>query len=1319
MKLARAGVVEGLHSFVEAGNGVVIGAPGVGKTFLLKELARAKHDDPNAYCFFVPVDKLPEVSEASLSSSLGVTTGLFEFLESDAETKASAFFVVDALDAVRSDGGRRELMNLLRRARAQLSAKWRLIASVRTFDALRSAELDLIFDQPDQDGPTAFRLPGVVCRHFFVPELTEAEIQQAVGSVQGLDQDWWDKASDELRPILKTPFALWLLERIVESGGVEDLTGLRSETELLGLFWRLRVESGDGGIQSRLILERLANALLDEQRLSIPTSVVYRGDEQAAWHDLHSAEILLTETSGPTRTAFAHNILFDYAVSVLLMDPAPEALKRFLEDDPSRALFLRPSLNYFFIRLWHLDRDAFWNTFFSVATSSETQLRLFMRVLPPTIVASEAAARTDLDPLFGFLDSGARIANENVQHLLRAARFAGFVHADVWAAACADLVERISNEFVWDLALALDALSRTDARETVQTAARAARSMLRWAFHERPGNPTADRVGATWLVPLVARTSATDPVDAADVLAQVVRDVGDPQVSVDYAYRLASELKSVWAPCPEVAASLFRAAFERSESSDERTHLGGIVLSLTSTRKQDFDMLRWTLKSAAPAFLRECPDHALPALVDALQVRIGQERLITAGSPSTSSFAFLGEEARFTPDGSEYWDAVGTVADDPQELAAAITEWIDSHRTAEPQKDARGALRRLGRYASTAFIWRRLLLLGAGHPEFYAVLLADVVVAEPVLAAPETVREAAEFIGAAASRLSQPTYRLIEERAVEIANKEEDPHRSLVTRVIAKIPEARLSTEAGRALWSQVADSPEIRANRPLVEISSYSQAYTEATWLAEEGVDMTDPVAIELTDAGAPLTKFIESYTNTKPDTAAIVEILPSFESALALIDGGSEAHGLLLDSTWAKVGGVARILARSHSELDARAFERVRETLLRCASGNAPAEDAIHGFTMPAWSPAARNEAAQGLPLIAAPNDLEVAHALRDLSTDPVTSVRWLLAASLWCLGSSTPDLFWELAHHYAHDEPNALVLDALSNSLGRVADRAREPRVQAVLTDLLARPDLAGSDPRASDIQNHTSSLIAGLAIGRGNEWALGVMVASLGGLPTESRNVLGYVTYVLQFLHVDRVDAPDFAEPAERALAWLTRCVTEVAAAIRGTGDVSQLDLKSMYDVIDQVVSRLYFNSGAYVGPNTTPPPSGAMTRFFSVTEGLVGVLAAEVGGPSGIGIPASTAHHFIQLLHAMLPTGPATVIHEVREVVVGASRAGYAFDAMASREVTQIVEELLADHREVVRAGQGLADLTTLLDMFVSAGWPEAQQLVFRLEEIFR
>ena len=112
------------------------------------------------------------------------------------------------------------------------------------------------------------------------------------------------------------------------------------------------------------------------------------------------------------RIAFSHNILFDYAISVLLIEDEPRQLERFVRDDPSRPLFLRPSLTYFFTRLWYDAPESFWNAFWHILPSNRSvHLRLFARLILTSVIANEARSIDQLRPLLERLRNGREFAD--------------------------------------------------------------------------------------------------------------------------------------------------------------------------------------------------------------------------------------------------------------------------------------------------------------------------------------------------------------------------------------------------------------------------------------------------------------------------------------------------------------------------------------------------------------------------------------------------------------------------------------------------------------------------------------------------------------------------------------------------------------------------------------------------------------------------------------------------------------------------------------------------------------------------------------------
>jgi hypothetical protein len=53
------------------------------------------------------------------------------------------------------------------------------------------------------------------------------------------------------------------------------------------------------------------------------------------------------------------------------------------------------------------------------------------------------------------------------------------------------------------------------------------------------------------------------------------------------------------------------------------------------------------------------------------------------------------------------------------------------------------------------------------------------------------------------------------------------------------------------------------------------------------------------------------------------------------------------------------------------------------------------------------------------------------------------------------------------------------------------------------------------------------------------------------------------------------------------------------------------------------------------------------------------------------------------------------------------------------EIVKLVEAILADYRDAVQDDNSVKSLLTILDAFVEAGWPQALNLVWRLDELYR
>ena len=97
----------------------------------------------------------------------------------------------------------------------------------------------------------------------------------------------------------------------------------------------------------------------------------------------------------------------------------------------------------------------------------------------------------------------------------------------------------------------------------------------------------------------------------------------------------------------------------------------------------------------------------------------------------------------------------------------------------------------------------------------------------------------------------------------------------------------------------------------------------------------------------------------------------------------------------------------------------------------------------------------------------------------------------------------------------------------------------------------------------------------------------------------------------------------------------------------------------------------------------------------------------------------TAHQLMQTLNVCLSFDPAPVIQFAAAACRAASVMSYHFESDSIEEIVKLVEHVLADHRDVLRESLIAKDIGEMLDLFVSAGWPQAMNLTFRLDEAIR
>lgn len=1345
MKIEREKLLNDLQDFASRGDGVIIGSPGVGKTYVLKEL-RQRLKSAGIPHLLLRIDQLGNGTAETLQEELSYKGNLIEKLKSIQVSGKNAILLFDAFDAARDEQTRKRFLNLIRRAIQEL-VKWNVVVTVRTYDAMKSRELLDMFGSPDD---TRYQSKNILCRHFTIPPFNENEILQVFEQIR-CPRTIYDDGSKDFKNILANPFNLWLLEKILKSSdGIPDFSQIHSEIQLLGLFWQRRIDNEN----SERVLMRISHRMVKERSLTIKMNDVYDAVDldkpvrKIAWDRLQSDEILAKVSSSGQRVAFSHNILFDYAVSVLLIDDVPQHFERFVSEDPSRPLFLRPSLTYFFTRLWYYDSTSFWKAFWYIFPSDQSvHLRLVARLIPTSVIANEAREIDRLKPFLEKVRNGEEIANEAIMRLLQSLRMLEITRDELWS----DFFDRASvhlnDKFAWDLAtLTSDIFERTiDGKNTevVDACGQIGRRLLRWVWKEREAsdNDWYNRLGSYWAMPLVAKTYYTNVEKSRNLLNKVLQLTTEEKFPIDFLANLTEHVDKIWKHDREFVASVYRAVFAYYEISGEVTRRGGAILSFGSSRHQDYGLCQYRLAKHFPDFLQADPLPMAQALIQGLNSFIGDVHIARYRQKGGNfddwieTFNFRGKPASFVQDESYVWDAGGHT-DKPIEMAEVLFEFISE---LADSKDSRldSILDVFRDEVWVAFFWKRLLKTAAQFPEVFAPHLFELCIAEPIQVYFETSYELGLFLKAAVSEFTPEKLLRIEESILAIPESTKDNHESLEmcrNRLLAQIPMNLLSTSEAKKIRKKMEREGNIPVNQPPLSFSTTSELVTEEKRFQDKGIDTSSAENQELHRFFKPLNEFISNWRNDTPTTAAIRLIFPHVEKAYATIQNNTTADKEVIDSLWLKLTDCVAILSRAAEDPEDSMFDFCRRLLLMGAEHEKPEPNPYYDsqFNSSGYSPFPRHGAARGLLRLAfIQPDPEILDAIERLANDPVPSVRMVTAIELANVYVKAPDRFWHIVDNRAIHERNLVVQEYLYLTLTQVVGKAKEneDKTTCVMAKLLEHTPLPPGKLASFD---PFSFLLMNLAIRCENSWALKTIEDTFFNDPVRFSNVLTRaVKEAMETYVVPRAfETTNGREMARRAIELLERVIDVVSNRIRElhkilkeqeTEEVAK-QLHSTYEVINRVITRLYYEVAHEKGQSEkqTEKISLELRRdFYNEVKPLMQQVIAFAQDPASGIMFAPTAHYFMQLLKSFLGCNPKEVLHLATGVVKSSEPFGYNLDSIAVHDVVEFVEIVLADYRHEVRDGEALDDLLNLLDLFAKIGWSDALKLVWRLDEVFR
>lgn len=1316
---------------------LLVGEPGAGKSAVLNA-ASARLRARGNEVVELAVDRLPVESWEGLRAELGLVNPLVDVLR-NWPGAGPAFLMIDALDATRGGRGEAVFRALMAAVIEMPEGRWRVVASIRSFDLRMGEQLKTLFrGPPPVEGHADPAFANV--RHVLVPSWTDGELDELLARAPEIGTAV-RRGGDGLRDLARVPFNTRLLADLITGGLAADAFGaIDSQVQLLDLYWRHRVAGLGAGAE--LCIREAVSEMVAHRALRASRTAVARAAPDAFDGLLY--ESVLTPQPSHRYVAFRHHILFDYSASRVYLDPSdPAGLVRLLRAQGGLGLMLGPAVVFVLQELWGQEpqRAEFWDVACRLAGDAESDpvVRSVVARTAATLPQSGGDFCGLLNGLMGASPAAGRAAKA-FPHIVGAfvirAEDAGDFPTEAWCHLAAQASQASIDAVAWPLRTLLHTLiERGGTQVERRDLGTASRRLLDRALAQ---SSTAKLAVAA--IGFVADTYESDPAASRELLSRLFAQARFDLSGHEDIPWLAHKIDVIGRVDPDFAVEVYRFAFASRIRDSSQTRMGDSqILALTSNRRQDFEMAHYSLKQFLPAFFRSHPINATDAVLAAAAGCVASEHPLPEDAVELAVSAG-GRTVRLVEDVSRIW------AWDPEsehDDCCALLKAVVAYLREAPAEQAREIVDRVMATNALAVVWARVFLGAVSRPRELGDLLWPIASCPEFVLGQDTRKDAVDLLAARypyETTASRETF----ERAATAWHLpsfgiKEEARGYVLKRLFATIGNGHLITDEAREfaaehLAGEASDSSAKNAdlNRRPYEFHVRSGEVERWWWLREAGVDLDAPENAEQLEAAEAFERGFEFA----PATAKTADV----ESAT-----GSLAQFAQVVLTGARKGASTRVLGHSVGLLAER-VEKVASAspdALRQAPGalrslialieqaathedpEISADTEANFEESASWgSPAPRvgaADAVMNLCRVDAAVVEELRPTIEALLQDAHPAVRMSVAQRLNLLWDTAKPTLWEWTTQVVDREENRGVLRFFANSVLLRLVHADPERTEEVVSRLLDRVrDWDRSAEPTQSLLKEIAGLVTLLWVSHGRTWSRDLLqqwLADLHPHETEMHQalfvsrgalVLGYDTGLPR-------DAALRARAQELSL-WVANAAAgglEAYLAVASTlSDPRRA--QSYAKLLNQVCDQLYFASGAFrQGDEDRGLGDDAEKGEFLRDVRPILMRIADAGTPA-------TIHHLLALSEFLVAADPPVVFDIVTHALLGAGRRhGYQFESLGADQFVTLIGRFLADHRTLFVDEPRRRALVSALDAFIEAGWPSARRLLYRLPELLQ
>jgi hypothetical protein len=1325
---------------------LVVGEPGAGKSGVLHDLVALLLEKKEDVVFFAA----DRISSSNLSEETGISETIPKILQNWPGVRPG-YLVIDALDGARNEQTAQYIETLIEKVISGIP-RWHVIAAVRKFDLRHNLELRALFcgEPIDENMDPEF----ASIKHINIKDFNEHELDQ-IRSQSEILMSLLETKNHPLAQLLNKPFNLRLIGELIGEGiSADKFTPIRTQVELLSKYWLYRVVRNDGFVDAReLVLRRVAEEMLRERSLRVERSLIVQEVNVSQYlKELLSSHVLVEWQPSPMSLAdryviaFSHNMLFDYAISVLIFSGNCQRLVNKLEEDHELVLAVRPSIVYYFHDLWSKDpnHDRFWEAIAELMKDNEVPL--IGKLIGPSVAVDLATKLTDFDFVFAKLEDKNQSYEELAYRIIR--DITGAVITFLPESDTADpeililwgqFIERISRSMNLRIAYSIRAiLIKLTKQPKLLTAkqkidlGKAARRLLEYAWSST--GSAYEEVLVTHALQAVCRTYESSLYESKKLIQKSL----EPSHLQRYGFlempRITDEIELLIANDPELVEEIYIKVFSYKESSEEKTSMGGRILNLQSTKRQDFQMAQWRLGEAFQFFIKSFPIEAIRSLLTLIPSYIAEKHEVK--NKHEFSFMLGGIEARTTTDLSAIWDSRSDHHGDDQIRLLNIFSSFLCAISAVPESDLllEKIITLIAINNHTAVIWKRLLEVAAGSPYRFGKLIRSMAWAKPILEGIDTTNAAGNFVREIYDYLETSEKIKVEETILSIPKGVSDDlflkhamHDR--NRLLGVIADKKLITAEARKVAEELLTTKSVPPNTPPFSIeSSWSKPYSDEDYLKEQGVSLNSDEDKRVIGLQKDLKEFVSKHSKEIPSLSEANDILPKLlELEMEDLRVIESIDNRIRDLTWGYIAQTCERIANIVPlDNESQLGKNVRRLLMIGADYPTKAitpEQNDQFSKFPSWgSPAARIDSASGLILLArSPNFYNpvLSGYIERLARDEDPAVRFQIAARLNVLIKVDPVLTWRNLKYFATEEKNNGVIKGIFHPLNRLAGGFPD-EVAELCKSIFAKTIEADND--ADSISNSCISIFLGLYLWRDQKVAEHEINDLLENQTMHPKSKVHIVSQLRDVISEYKSDAVRI-----RAVGVLETIVQsnlehflKIQECLNQTNSTTEEDTNNLKDIIslaDVAASTIYFSSGTFAEKES----KNAKGKILSIEEKRIFFteLSPIILSLSKITY-ASVTHHLVETLEGLIPANPRGVFVMVNSVVKSGKQGGYQYESLAVDHIVHIVERYLAEYRLTIRENDDCQSaLLEILDIFVEAGWPNARKLTYRLEEIYR